>query len=496
MSEFDLGDFTGLPDLGGPEFWAPVQIPDTFEPPPDIFVGLAPFEQDMFDPVGVEFADPQQLDQLAAQQLAQEQLAAQAIADAWDSPYADGQLTAESAVDDPSATEHADDRGSADGGVHVASDYQSRLLRAHVKGRFIAAVKETKTRGRGFAGAATEKARNRDLDRYMRAAEAAHKAGSTAVRLAAWGKKAQDKLATTAGASRGGAAAGRATRRFTAELQRLPILSAASDALQQKNAISELAERFEAEPDSPYTSLWLGEALRALERDMRVYAAARAVYQPTSLATRHLLKTGARLGAESGASASEQFLSRAFVLADLRVKSAGFDAQALDVIARVYLAKGSPGAAVGPATLALRDPSDPDRGAFYFTLGRACLGADNLAAARRAAELAIESGMTLGYELLAEMLFREDAANRSWSRCREYADLLAMVDRRDRVTYYGADRSAADAVTAVLELQKVKLLETFERGKSGLRAATERIRAFRASAVESDASSLELGPQH
>jgi tetratricopeptide (TPR) repeat protein len=193
------------------------------------------------------------------------------------------------------------------------------------------------------------------------------------------------------------------------------------------------------------------------------------------------LKTGASLGADSSLPASEQLLLRAFRLAEERLRS-GFDAHALHVIARVYLAKRSPEAAVEPAKLALADPSDPARGHFLFTLGRAYLATGRTDDAQRAAELSLATGTTLGHELLADLLFREGEADETKQRHGEYVDLLGKVDDADRSAYYGTSRSGRDAASAVLESQKAKLAETVERGKSGWRSARagiERLRAAR-----------------
>lgn len=426
MSDLDFSDSFGLFDFGVPDFAGlpePVEIPEFYELPPELVLpGFAPFDEQMLE--------AQPFDQQLDDQLAEV------------------------------------------GFLEAVPDHQpgSFDLAAKARGHLKGLAKEGIKRRREIASAATEKAVGWDPDRAAKAANVGRVAFGKAKRLGAFAKSKQDALTAKAGASRPGEAVGRGARRVGAELQGVPGLSAPSDALRAKNGVAELAALVEAQPDDPYAYLWLGEALRTLERDTRVFVAARALANPTSLVTRQVLKAGASIGAEPAVPASEQMLRRAHALADHRLRQ-GFDAHALHVIARVYLAKGSPEAAVRPATLALRDLSDPSCGDFFFTLGRAHLAAGELRAARRAAERSIESETTLGYELLADLLFSEDSANDAKQRHHEYLQLLGQVDQDDRTSYYGIDRSGSDAVKAVLESQKAKLVKSLERGKSGVRAA-------------------------
>jgi hypothetical protein len=137
----------------------------------------------------------------------------------------------------------------------------------------------------------------------------------------------------------------------------------------------------------------------------------------------------------------------------------------------VYLARRTPEAAIEPARLALADASDTGRGAFLFTLGRALLATGRPSQARRAAHLAISAGMSLGHELLAELLFREDGADAATGRQQAYVELLDRVDERDRIAYFGTSRSGSDVVRVALGAQREKLADALERGRSGWRAA-------------------------
>jgi hypothetical protein len=444
MSELDFSDSTGFFDLevfdlaDQPDAF---EIPDAYAPPPELVLpGFVSFDLAAFDPFAVELPD----DQFAL----------------------DGSPDDGFPVDAPHELALQPHPGS------------STIARA-AKSRLLAVAKEGAKRRRGAAQAASEKARAWDADRHERAGELARAAAAKAKALGSHGQESKDALTAKAGASRSGAAVGRGARRVAAEMQRLPLLSAPGDVLRAKNAVFELTERFEAEPENPYTSLWLGEALKALERDTRVLVAARSALNPTTLLTRQALKTGAELGAESSLPASERMLNRAFYLADQRLRTAGFDAHALHVIARVYLAKRSAESAVDPAKLALADATDPGRGHFLFTLGRAYLAVGRPADARRAAELSIASGTTLGYELLAETLFLGEDEADSKKRHHDFVDLLARVRADDRAEYHGTERSGSDTVAAVLESQKAKLADTVERGKSGWRAARASIEKLR-----------------
>jgi hypothetical protein len=333
-----------------------------------------------------------------------------------------------------------------------------------------AAAKDGSRRGRGIANAAAEKGRSLDPNRSERAVEAAKDAAAKLKKLGSWGSKTRDAVTAAASASEKARTVGRGLRALSGELQRLPVVSLPADLLRAKSSIAELAERFRAEPENPYASLWLGEALKALERDTRYYLVARGVLQPTALLASQALKTGALVGAEPAESASERMLARAFELAERRLKD-GFDAHALHVIARVYLARRTPDAALEPARLALADASETGRGAFLFTLGRALLGTGRLSEARRAAELAIAAGMSLGHELLAELLFRDDDAGEEAGRRQAYVELLDRVDERDRIGYFGTSRSGSDVVRVTLGAQREKLADALDRGRSGWRAA-------------------------
>jgi hypothetical protein len=424
MSEFDFADSFGVFDFGVPDFAGfpePIEIPEIYELPPELVVpGFVPFD-DQFGAEDLDYAG-----------------FLEALPDQQPGPFD---------------------------------------LVAKAQGHLRAAAKEGTKRGRALAESVSDKA-----ERYEHAAKVTRAAFGSAKRLGAFAKGKQEALTEAAADSRRGAAVGRATRRVAAELQGLPGLSAPADVLRAKNAIGDLAARVEAEPDNPYAYLWLGEALKALERDTRVYVVIRALAQPGSLASRYVLKVGAGIGAETAVSASDEMLRRAFALADQRLRRDDFDADALHAIARVYLAKGAPETAVHPATLALRDPSHPSSGAFFFTLARAYLAAGQLPAARRAAERSIAAGTTLGYELLADLLFAGDAESETKERHQEYVQLFGQVAAADRTAYYGVDRSGSDALKTVLASQKAKLVESVERGKSGFRSVKAEVKRRRGQA--------------
>jgi hypothetical protein len=460
VSDFDFSDSGAFLDFGVSdlaELSGPVAIPDTFAPQLDLAsLGFVPFDLELFDPVAPD---------VAAQQLLDQQLATDRLAlDMWEQALADEQLLAE--TDAPDALElWTPDPESLD------RPLGSSGLATTAKRRLTGAVKEGRQRSRAAAQAASEKGRTLDPERHERATELAKDAAAKLKKLGSWSGKTREALTMAAGASEKAASAGRALRSVSGVLQGLPLVSLPADLLRAKSSIAELAERVKAEPENPYPSLWLGEALKALERDTRFYLAARAALQPTTLLVSQALKTGAMVGADSVASPAERVLGRAFELADRRVSNGRFDADALHVIARVYLARGTPEAALEPARLALADASDPGRGAFLFTLARAFLAAGRLSSARRAAELAIAAGMTLGHELLAELLFRENGASTAKERQQAYVDRLDQVDERDRIAYYGISRSGSDVLRAAFGAQRVKLGDAVERGRTGWRAA-------------------------
>ena len=99
-----------------------------------------------------------------------------------------------------------------------------------------------------------------------------------------------------AGRTGPGAAVGKAARRFGIEVSRLPVLSLPSDAMRQRNGVVVLTEMVRDSPEDPVVTLWLAEALTAMEKDMRRYTVARAAISPTSLVTREVLTSASALG--------------------------------------------------------------------------------------------------------------------------------------------------------------------------------------------------------
>jgi hypothetical protein len=358
-----------------------------------------------------------------------------------------------------------------------------------------AAVKEASKRSRDGAKAARvgaetaiERARESEDVRLSRIAGAAEKSAAKVRSSAKRAKVApgrtrarHDALSGRAGATAVGAGVGRVTRRAGGELQRIPVLSLPSEVLRQKNGVVHLTERIEQEPANPFAYLWLAEALDSFQRDMSRYLVARTALSPSSLLTYHAIKSAASLGTDSELSQTETLLRRAYGLATSRLNAGGFDAEALHVIARVYLAKSNPDVAIKPAKLAVSGKDCPDRGAVLFTLARAFLAVRDHRAARNAAQTAAEEGCTLGYLVLADLLIEESDGASIGARHKEFVELCGRVSRKQRVDYYGTHRTQREILAGVWAGQLDKTRDGTTRVKArwsiARRAVTRKIEA-------------------
>jgi hypothetical protein len=128
---------------------------------------------------------------------------------------------------------------------------------------------------------------------------------------------------------------------------------------------------------------------------------------------------------------------------------------ALHAIARVRLATGRAAEAVTPAKLAVAAAADAgERARALVTLSRVYfeLGADE--SAENVARKAVDGGCSLGWALLADLLYRARPGDQAGSaRHRTYVELRARVREEDRRDYHGIHRDAADVGRSVLEAQ-------------------------------------------
>lgn len=328
-----------------------------------------------------------------------------------------------------------------------------------------AAAAEAKARGKDGVEAARRRAQEANPEAYRRSEKVIR--GSLEQQ-----KALQDKLNEgyrAAGETTVGSATGGAVRRVGSVARQLPLLSAAADVMQEKNNVRVLAEQAAANPNDPLVHLWLGEAMVTMARDQLVFDAVRTAVNPMTAVVRESARALGGLGA--GVNPVQHVLGRAHALSVLRLRTNKRDDVALHVVARVALAKNRPEEAVTPAKLAATASSGTDRGFAFATLSRAFLGIGDDTLARRAATAAVAAGCTLGWDTLAELLYRadevvEEQADRS--RYRQYVDTRSKVSSEDRRRYAGNNRDSSDVARSVLKLQGDKVKNGASQVKSGV----------------------------
>jgi hypothetical protein len=237
---------------------------------------------------------------------------------------------------------------------------------------------------------------------------------------------------------------------------RLPMLSVPMDVIVARNGVDLLIEQLRERPGDPQRNLWLAEALLRVERDVRAYALVRGVLRPRSLVLRAGLRAVARFGQEQDQPPpATRLLGRAFEFAAARLRARGSDPVALQVMARVYLIRDMPEQAIRLAKLAVL--SDLARaGEPLVTLARAYAQAGLPRNARRAADLAVDHGQSLGYETLA-LITRVEHSSRgrrgTQARMDAYAALMQLVRPADRARYEGVAPDRIGTTRSVLAAQ-------------------------------------------
>lgn len=290
-----------------------------------------------------------------------------------------------------------------------------------------------------------------DSEQLQAARRVAETAAGRATEAAGAARSALTSGLDRTGSTAAGSRVGLATRQAAKMMQGLPGLSAAVDAVMEKNGVGELRDQLEADPSDPMRCIQLAVALRRAERDLRAYAAARTLVNPGSLVLRESFRAAAGLGAQTQEPAQLRLLRRAFDLATRRLAADPADGHALHSLARIYLIQGQPRHAAKLAKKAAR--VDPEHaGLPLITLARAYLEVGQMGPARRAAEMATRQGMTLGYEILAttEAAFCQ---GRGASTVRAEAELLGRISDEDRRRYDGVSVSGGEVGRGVLASQ-------------------------------------------
>lgn len=290
------------------------------------------------------------------------------------------------------------------------------------------------------------------------------------------------------GESRTGRAVGSAVQRAGNRIAQVPVLSLVQDSMDAKHGIKALTEIVRSEPDHMYGFLWLGEALRARERDMAFVAAARTAVNPTSLVTREALKSMARAGnPQSTRTPAERILRRAFALAARRVERDNRDGDAYHVIARYYLAAGKAagGLKAGKAAVALAPPEL--RGHTLYTLARIYRAIDD-PQAPKAAQAAVNQGFSLGNEILADLLYESGNTPNAAERRRVFITLKNRVNPADIAAYSGIFPAADAKARHVMDSQLAKSRQLWDSLWSRRNQAPSPGQASQSQAAEADAT--------
>jgi hypothetical protein len=315
--------------------------------------------------------------------------------------------------------------------------------------RLRAAAKEAADYGR--AGLAAARARE---ERWLGSGGVTRHAAD---RLASVRAVSDGVVGRAAGTAAGGAV-GHGARAFGRWAQRMPLLTAPTDLVRERHNVEVLFDAVRADPRDVLAHLYLGEALAAMEADLGRLDLVRMSVNPTSVMFREALRTASTIGSpHPRADPAEQVLRRCEALAALRLRADCRDAVALSALARVRIVTGNAAQAVQPAKLAVAASAGPARGAALVTLARAYTGVGQADAAQRVARKAVDAGCSVGWEVLADLLYRggSDAAERpDGPRHREHAAMLARVADADRLAYHGfRRRGVTETARAALDAQ-------------------------------------------
>lgn len=279
------------------------------------------------------------------------------------------------------------------------------------------------------------------------------------------GLEAAQKKSDEIAQKKSGQAAGRAVRKLGQVVNSLPVLSAAADAIKSKNCVDLLLTKFQKDPTNAYCNLWLAESLIKTSQDMNKFRYVKGAIDPSSFLIAGAMQHTAEFGRNS-LPASEKLLRNAWSIARSSLTKRVRNSESLDVLARVYLAKGDVERAVVTSKAAvLADSKNPIP---RLTLGRALLAQGNFQDAHRAGSSAVAAGSTVGFLLMAEasqLQTRDGNLIPLNERVHQYEETVAKVTPQDREAYNGAFRDSQQVVQATKELQIEKFGLTWTTAK-------------------------------
>lgn len=279
------------------------------------------------------------------------------------------------------------------------------------------------------------------------------------------GRRATEHAIESASEHEAGRMAGSAVRKIGSVISDVPILSAAIDGIRSANCVDLLAQTLKSNPNDKYANLWLAEGILKSSEDVKRYQVLRGAFEPSSL----LLVAAAKQVSEFGRGelpSHEKLLRRAWLIASRELKARPRSTDALDVLARVQLAKGKETHAAEIASAAV--VADPNNPITRITLSRALLASGETEKAILWARSSIECGSSLGYAIEARA--RQELSVNSQdstvaTRVKEYELLMAKIKRADRIAYHGAYRDSAEILKALREEQFDKTKELWSRAK-------------------------------
>lgn len=278
---------------------------------------------------------------------------------------------------------------------------------------------------------------------------------------------AESKL-EAAGEHKVGKSTGSAVRKLGKIVSEIPVLSAAVDAIRISNCVDILIEGLKKSPANMHANLWLAESMIKSSEDVRRYQMVRGVFEPSSLLIAGAAKQASMLGNE-GLPSHEKLLRRAWMLASKELRVKARNADCLDVLARIYLAKNDIKKANVLSSVAVM--ADPRNAVARITLSRALLASGDLEKSIEWAKSAVRAGSTLGHAIEARVAQESralDDDSTALSRMKDYEVLVDKIQRADRVAYHGAFRDPNEVYRATKEEQLAKAGKLWNRAKKSI----------------------------
>jgi tetratricopeptide (TPR) repeat protein len=262
-----------------------------------------------------------------------------------------------------------------------------------------------------------------------------------------------------------GEGAGRLVRKVGEAVSKAPVISAAMDVAQAKNCVDIFLNSYRTHSSDPYSYIWLAESLIRTSADMEKYRYVKNALDPSALVVGSILQKTAEFGKDS-LPLEERALRRAWQLAVMELRSNARNSPALDVLARIYLAKGNKENAVALAKSAvLADRRNP---IARVTLARAFLNNGSHEEAYLAGLAAAKTGSSVGLlyagEAQQHMSMENDEVKLA-GRISDFDSMVSGVTDDDLRQYRGAYRNKSEIMQIVKSRQAKKIGNSVSTGK-------------------------------